>query len=643
MFTQQSERFSYFMKRFQPAAVVAAAVLAFVLVLPGSLLAAGNPNAKPGPLSPAVHKVISELNVPITLRDGIKVVADIHRPDAPGKFPVLVNGTPYGKQNSTEFALLSHQEIVPRGYVLVIYDLRGRNNSEGGPFLFRHMGVADDGYDVVEWAAAQPWSNGKVAAVGNSYDGQVVLATASSQPPHLVAAASMLTAADLALEWYWRGGAYELSFLTRWLTTILGGAAGEPIPARYLQGKALEENLETIALFNADPVSYSMVVPLTDFEPSRITDKVNFIKEWMLHPLPDEYWAKLSPRSIYGRISVPVLHIAGWYDIFLAGSLKNYLDLQKDAGTALARENQRLIAGPWFHQGAGFQSSKLGEFEYGPNLITPTFNENRVAFLDYWLKDTISPLFDVDNPVRIFTAGDLKWRNVKSWPLPETRYTNFYLNGGKSGTIDSLNDGTLSTSKAAAGTPAATYVYDPEHPTPNRGGSTLFSFQYTDDGSSTQGVLDQRPVDRRSLTFTSKPLDKPMEITGPISAVIYASSSAVDTDWVVRLSEVKPDGRAENIQDGILRARYRDSRSEPKLMEPGKIYEFKVDLWANSYVVPAGSALRVTINSSSFPQWSRNMNVAEYPEQATKWVVANNTIYLDPEHPSHVILPVIPR
>ena len=133
------------------------------------------------------------------------------------------------------------------------------------------------------------------------------------------------------------------------------------------------------------------------------------------------------------------------------------------------------------------------------------------------------------------------------------------------------------------------------------------------------------------------------EITGPISAVLYASSSAVDTDWVVRLSEVKPDGRSENIQDGILRARYRDSRTEPKLLEPGKIYEFKVDLWANSYVVPAGSAIRVTVNSSSFPQWSRNMNVAEYPEQATEWVKADNTIYLDPDHPSHIILPVIPR
>jgi putative CocE/NonD family hydrolase len=244
--------------------------------------------------------------------------------------------------------------------------------------------------------------------------------------------------------------------------------------------------------------------------------------------------------------------------------------------------------------------------------------------------------------------GDNKWRSEPQWPLERAQDTKFYLNGGKSGTIASLFDGTLSTKLPAKGEKPLTYQYDPRNATPTRGGSLLWSFQYGPDGMpGTEGVgqaqVEQTPVDKRSLTFTSGPLDKALEITGKVRAVLYAASDCVDTDWVVRVCDVSPDGKSLNVVDGIQRARFRTSGINPTLVEPGKIYEYEIDLWSNSYVFQPGHRIRVTVNSSSYPRWSRNMNVADFPEHAREYKIANNTVYLDPEHPSHVILPVVPR
>ncbi len=594
----------------------------------------GNPNAKIGEPSKAQYEITIDYDVEIPLRDGTIVKGDVHRPKADGKFPALMEGTPYGKKQSSEMSKGTHEFFVPRGYVVVTWESRGRLNS-GGVFN-PHAQEQNDCYDVVEWMAKQPWSNGKVATIGVSYMGQVQFNTAISQPPHLTCAVPGLTAADLWREWYYRGGAMEYVFAASWSSLTLG----PDLAKRNMSAEAAQEWTDSMALVKADKETSYSVIPAANFELCQIGD-VNLLKEWAQHPTDGVYWWKISPKSYYKEINVPMMHMGGWYDIFQPGSYTSFNEIQGKGASELARDNQRLMMGPWHHLAP--VSTQQGILDFAPGLSTSDYHTARLEFFDYWMKDIQQKTFSLDDPVKIFVTGDNVWRTEKEWPLARTQYTKFYLGDGKSKTIASLNDGTLSTKAPAKAAEPQSYVYDPMNPTPTRGGNTLYLFPYGPDGSPGAAAEDQRPVDLKSLTFTTSPLDKEMEVTGPVKAVIYAASSAVDTDWVVRVSDVAPDGTAINIADGIQRARFRESGVRPTLIEPGKIYAYEVDLWATSHVFKAGHSIRVTVNSSSFPRWSRNMNVAEQPELATEWVKATNTIYLDPEHPSHVTLPVIPR
>lgn len=601
----------------------------------------GNPNAKPGNAPEPKYEVTVDRDVEVTLRDGVVLKADIHRPKAEGKFPVLMEGTPYGKATASELTMKSDTFFVPRGYVLVVYDTRGMFASEGDFKV--HVNEQNDTYDVIEWAAKQPWSNGRVATLGTSYAGQVVMNSAIAQPPHLVCAIPCLTAQDLWREWYYHGGAMELGFLTSWPIWWLPSWAD-----RYLVGAENENVKDTAALYWADPQANVDIMPLTDYKVARIGDKMDFFADWVSHPSDGPYWWNMNPGTYAEEINIPMMSIAGWYDIFQNGNIEIFLNAQKQAASSLARDNQRILIGPWAHFDHGFFSETQGSVNYGPELVSPSYNEVRLDFLDYWMKDIQHGTMMDDNPVRMFVQGDNKWRTEPAWPLERAEETKFYLNGGKSGTIASLFDGKLSNKLPSKSEKPQTYVYDPMNATPTRGGNLLFSFQYGPDGMpGSEGVgqaqQEQGPVEKRSLTFTTEPLDKEMEITGKVRAVLYASSDCVDTDWVVRVSDVAPDGSSLNVVDGIQRARYRTSGINPTLIEPGKIYEYEIDLWSTSYVVQPGHRLRVTVNSSSFPRWSRNMNVAEVPEHTKEYKVANNTIYLDAEHPSHVILPIVPR
>lgn len=609
---------------------------ALVLVLSQAAWAVrGNPNAKPGPSSQPQYEIIIDHDVPITLRDGVVVKADVHRPKASGKFPALMEGTPYGKKLSSEMGKGTHEFFVPRGYVVVTWESRGRFNSAG--VFDPHVNEQRDCYDVVEWMAKQPWCSGKVATIGVSYMGQVQLNTAIAQPPHLTCAVPGLTAADLWREWYYRGGAMEYVFISSWSSLTLG----PDLAKKNLAPEAAQEWMDNMALVKADKESFYSVLPAMDFEPCQI-GKINFLKDlWGSHPTDGPYWWAISPKTYYDEMNVPMMHMGGWYDIFQPGSYNSFNQIRKRGASELARDNQRLFMGPWHHLGP--VKTQQGIIDFAPGLSSADYHTNRLEFFDYWMKDIQAPTFAVDQPVKIFVTGDNVWRQEKEWPLARTQYTSFYLNGGHSGTIKSLNDGTLSAKAPAKANKPQAYVYDPMNPTPTRGGNTLYLFPYGPDGSPNAAAEDQRPVDKRSLTFTTDPLKKDTEVTGPVRAFLYAASSAVDTDWVVRVSDVAPDGLAINIVDGIQRARFRTSGINPSLIEPGKVYEYEVDLWATSHVFKEGHRIRVTVNSSSFPRWSRNMNVADLPEHTTKWVKATNTVYLDPEHPSHVVLPIIPR
>lgn len=606
------------------------------LLWPGIAVAAsGNPAAVDGEPSRPCYAMVVEYDVPVTLRDGTTVAVDIYRPKASGRFPVLLEGSAYDKRCSTDIRMSTHTFFVPRGYVVIIWNVRGRFKS-GGSFDMAAL-PGNDGWDMVEWAARQPWSNGKIGLVGKSYSGQILLHTAAARPPHLICAMSALTGSD-AWQWYYRGGAMEFGFSLYWGTVILGWDLAEKTLGNT---PALQRWKNLLEMYLADQQTFADVIPLLDFKPAQIAPGVNLFATWASHPTADAYWKRLSPSSYFSRIEIPILHIGGWYDIFLDGTLNAFQELRQRAGAPLARRNQRLLLGPWHHSVPSYHGTRIGSVDYGPGLNQPGFNMMRLAFADYWLKDTRTPLYREDAPVSVFTMGRNCWRTAPSWPPAEAEPQVWYFHASARRKGDSLNDGALSQAGPAPAAPPQTYLYDPMNPTPTRGGSGLLLFPFGPDSLVDYGQQEQGPVDKRSLTFTSEPLVHDLLVSGAVSAHLSASSSAVDTDWVVRLCDVFPDGRSLNVVEGIQRARFRESASAPSLLQPGHIYDYTVRMSATEYLFRAGHRLRITVGSSSYPRWSRNLNVAAFPEQAVEWTVARNAIHVDAAHPSWVELPIL--
>jgi putative CocE/NonD family hydrolase len=636
----------------------------------------GNPKAKPGPAPTAEYKdYVTELNVPVKMRDGTILMADIYRPKADGKFPVILDGTPYGKTNAM---MLAAGTFVPyatsRGYALVVYDVRGQNSSGGEIDL--HVNLKNDGYDVVEWVAQQPWSNGRVGVDGGSYDGQVGLNTVLAHPPHLQTGIVTVTASDLYRQWYYRQGAFEFGFLSGWT----GLNFSRRLAPRLIQDdKARQEYLDNLTLYPADMAAYVNALPLVDFEPAKMGDKgqFNYLKEWIEHNTDGEYWWKRNPKTYYHEVTVPVMHLGGMYDVFEAGTVEAWTMLQREAATPLARDNQTLFLGPWDHAEMPWANShfdKVGDMKLGEDLAKYDHANMRLAYFDYWLRDIQRPGFDPNERVHMWTFNADKgksWSSKPTYPLPDTVYTKFYLSPEKSGSSKALYDGSLSTKAPTKEVAPVGYVYDPMKPVPTRGGNNLFAFAVDPDGTpsagsgghmsadadlikavlqrdeklptSGSGPEDQLPAELRTTTFSTPALDQDTEVTGNIRATLYAATDAVDTDWVVRVTDVGPDGKSMIVGDGIVRGRFRESGTTPTLLEPNKVYAYDIDLWHNSWIFKAGHRIRVAVTSSNWPRYSRNMNVAEFPEFATEWKVANQKIYMDPEHPSHVILPIIPK
>jgi putative CocE/NonD family hydrolase len=580
--------------------------------------------------SEARYEVIVERDVMVPMRDGTRLAIDIYRPDAEGSFPALVERTPYDKTRSSEIRAGAHSFFAERGYAFLVQDVRGRYASEGDFYPFRDAGwgARRDGFDTVQWIADQPWSNGTVGVVGGSHTGQTAYMLAPTQPPALAAMFVRESASDLHKHWIWRGGAFEHGFVTAWV----GRTFAADLIERTYSGDRRTNALAGVQRFLDQEDTYFWYLPVERFPPFRDLPELSFYSDWLAHPADGPYWWRQNVSLNHHLFTVPVAHLGGWYDIFLQGTLENYLGLKARAATALARDNQKLVIGPWVHGPTNVGVAEVGAMTF-PGADSVQYNDVRLRWFDHWLRGIDNGVADAP-PVLIYVMGDNEWRQESEWPLARTAYTKFYFHAGPSGTIDSLNDGTLSRASPGEDEQPATFRYDPSRPVPTLGGNTLFI---------ASGPQDHRGADALSLTYTSEILPEDLEVTGPVTAVLYATSTAVDTDWTVRLSEVYPDGRAINIVDGILRARYRDSAAEPTLIEPGKITRYDVDLWATSNVFQAGNRLRVSVHSSNFPRWSRNLNVAETPETAIKPEVAYNTVLTDAAWPSHVVLPVIPR
>jgi len=564
------------------------------------------------------YAVTFESNVPVKTRDGVTLRADIYRPKADGKFPVLLQRTPYNKDRDVGFGL----KAAAHGYVVIIQDVRGRYQSEGEWYTFKHESV--DGYDTVEWAAALPYSDGRVGMFGASYVGATQMLAATAHPPHLAGICPSVTASNYHSNWTYQGGAFEQWFNESWTSGLAQNTFDRDVDNRTNAMKGIWQlPLDSYPLFN-DVSDGGVAISIKSLAP--------YFLDWLAHPSEDAYWKQWSIEAHYSDITVPQLTIAAWYDIFQDGSLRNYVGVKAHGGTEAARRGQHLLVVVGGHAGNG---PKIGEVDLGP---ASHFDDDTItlAWYDYLFKNVQNEF--AGKPVKIFVMGANVWREEDDWPLARGQATKYFLHStGKANSV--RGNGTLSLAAPDATEAPDQYVYDPANPAPTIGGALC-----CDSAHLAPGPRDQRPVEARDdvLVYSTAPLASDMEVTGSGSLELFVKSSAVDTDFTAKLVDVWPNGFAQNLTDGILRTRYRQSQEKPDLMTPGQVYRLTIDMWSTSNVFKKGHVLRLEVSSSNFPRFNRNLNTGEDNGAAQRFVAATNTILHDAQHPSVLTLPVVP-
>ncbi|HEY6292499.1 MAG TPA: CocE/NonD family hydrolase [Terriglobia bacterium] len=587
-------------------------------------------------------------NVMVPMRDGVRLATDVYIPVQDGvlqqgKFPAILERTPYNKDQSIGYVLA----FISHGYVVATQDTRGRYASEG----VWHMMTDDlnDGYDTAQWLVRQPWSDGGFGMIGTSYQGGTQHAMAESDPPGLKAMVPVCAVADAGYYGMRNGGAFELRFFN-WIFTF-----GAPEGSRAARDPGTRAVLEEMENHRRE---YLEALPLrTGTTPLRLAPEY---EQWLTHAMShgenDAYWKQPGlglTDQVPRHADVPVYLLGGWYDSWALQTTMSYMALSR-----AKRGPIKMILGPWIH---GEQMNHAhGQVEFGPQAAIDD-TAFHLRWYDHWLKG-IDNGVEREAPVKIFVMGGGSeektpdgrhlhggvWREEQQWPLARTRWTPYYLH----------RDGALSTDKPAEAESSSSYEFDPRHPVPTLGGNIS-----SGNGIMLQGAWDQRcseavwncddslPLSARRdvLVFMTPPLGKDMEVTGPIDVKLWASSSAPDTDFTAKLIDVHPPSRDfpggmdMNLEDGILRARFRDSLEKPELMQPGTIYSFTIHLYPTSNLFKKGHRIRVDISSSNFPRFDVNPNTGEPLNANRRLAIATNTIYDDRDHPSQVILPVIPQ
>jgi hypothetical protein len=589
--------------------------LATILLVPGQAV------GEQGALPVTATDIIIQHDVPMKTRDGVILHADIYRPKSSEKFPVILMRTPYDK--SVSWAVSPVFKMVPRGYVVIIQDVRGRYTSEGEWYPFKHEQA--DGYDAVEWAAALPYSDGKVGMMGASYVGATQMLAAIAQPPHLTAIAPNMTASNYHDGWTYQSGALEQWFDQNWTSQLA------------------QNTLERLIHENTDARVGSATLPIANYSvfnfgqlpaDAQLTAAIApYYLDWLAHPDYDDYWKQWSIEENFPKIAVPMLQVGGWYDIFNAGTLRNYMGAKAHGATEAARTEQHLLIEIGGHSGFG---RRIGDVDFGPNALENVYTDVILDWYDFLFKG-IKNQFATDKPVRLFVMGANEYRLEDDWPPPQARSTKYFLHSnGKANSV--RGEGSLSTS-APKSEPADSYIYNPANPAPTMGGPLCCDAEHME-----PGPRDQRAIENRDdvLVYSIGPLPTDLEVTGPVTADLFVKSSAVDTDFTAKLVDVTPDGFAQDLTEGILRMRYRSSPEHATFMNPGQIYEISLDLWATSNVFLKGHSLRLEISSSNFPRFDRNLNTGEEIKFARTMATANNTILHDAQHPSSLILPVMP-
>ncbi|HEY6850748.1 MAG TPA: CocE/NonD family hydrolase [Terracidiphilus sp.] len=569
----------------------------------------------------APAQIIEEHGLTMKTRDGVALQADVYRPAAEGKYPTLLQRTPYSKDNAADFG----RTAAARGYLVVVQDVRGRYKSEGEWYTFKHE--AEDGYDTVEWAAALPHSNGKVGMFGGSYVGATQMLAAIAHPPHLAGICPIVTASNYYENWVYQGGALEQWFNESWTSGLaqdtLDHLIRDHTNARL---SATVLPLNRYPVFNLPPPESAAALTVT---------LAPYFLDWLAHPTYDGYWKQWSIEENYQNIQVPALTVAAWYDIFQGGSLRNYVGLRDNAGTEAARKGQRLVVIIGGHAGSGRQ---IGAVDFGPAAEEFDLDNVTLDWYDYLFMGKQNQ-FSSNKPVKIFVMGKNQWRDEQSWPLKRARQLPYLLeSGGKANSA--AGDGVLAA-RTSPSSRSDSFVYDPANPGPTVGGPLCCDNQHL-----AAGPRDQQEVEARQdvLVYSTPALARDLEVTGPVTLDLFAISSAVDTDFTAKLVDVGPDGFARNLTEGILRARFRESTTgAPKLMTPGQVYEFKIDLWSTSNVFLKGHRIRLEVSSSNFPRFDRNLNTGKDGGTSAAMVTATNTVLHDAAHPSALILPVVPE
>ncbi len=568
--------------------------------------------------------VTVERDVPATMRDGTVLRADVYRPTGPAAegckdgVPVLLARSPYDKRiNVSTFGNAHSAWYASHGYMVVIQDCRGRYTSEGDFYPFAHE--MDDGYDTVEWAATLPDSNGDVGMFGFSYVGATQLLAAVTRPPSLRSIAPGFTASQYYDGWTYDGGALATAFVCYWANLLALGSA-------VRAGDRDAVDALSASLGAAEGWFWSL--PMAEFPPLQ-GGYAPYFYDWVEHCSYDDYWKRWSIDTDYSRIEVPALHFGGWWDVFLGGTVKNFTGLSAGAGTEAARRAQKLLVGPWTHMPWTPVSRCGGE---GPS--TNEIDDWQLRWFDHTLKGVDTGV--LDSPATVFTL-DGGWRDLDGWPPSDAAPEHWYIHS-RGRANSKFGDGTLDRDPAAA-EPPDIFVYDPGVPIPSMGGHSCCFDTITPMGPADQ---HQAEVSRMILVYTSEPLVADIELLGDVSVTLHAATTATDTDFTARLCVVDPDGRSVNLQEGILRARYRNSLSDPEPLVPGEVYELRIELGPVGAHVPAGSRLRLDISSSDFPQWDRNLNTGGTPlaESALAAAPATQTVLHDADHPTRITLPV---
>jgi len=591
----------------------------------------------------------SEYSHFVYTRDDVRLSTDLYLPESlDGPLPTILIRTPYNKRGWREGQLqhIQIEALVGAGYAVAVQDVRGKFESEG---RFAPTFKDDvDAYDTVDWIIAQDWSNGRVGRYGCSYLGENQVTAAPLRHPAVRALVPQASGGALGnVDGRYRyfgiknGGVNELIMSTGWFRGA--GSAIHYVPAFRMDREAF---LEIADLFNPAPS-----IPDADtWELARHLPSVEIMDEAGVAPsafedsflseVTDPYWEQFPYLSEGDQIDTPALFDNGWYDYGVAETLHQFNYFKENAVSEEAAENQFAIISPMTHCGHFFntENTTVGDRELGDSRYN--YMQLYIDWFDHWLKDVDNGVTDLPS-LQYYVMGREEWRGAEAWPLPETQFTPYYLHADQSAN-GLAAEGRLSTEPPSAGAEASTFVYDPLDPVPSRGGPLCC----TGTEIPPEGAFDQADIQAREdiLVFTTPPFSEGLEVTGPLKAVLYVSSDAVDTDFTARITDVYPDGRAFNIQEGVIRARYRDGFEQPVFMEEGEVYRVNVDIQATSNFFRPGHRLRLEISSSSWPRWERNLNTGGVVslEAAEDAIVATNTIHHGPEHASYVLLPVIP-